>query len=111
MNYLKLFKSKSLFLSGIILGCAMLPAVSVNAQCVAKHYLKRHGGAAIQAAGLNPYTGRYVFSVYFTPLQNQLYRDAVPGCAGCAAALKPELPFGEVAERTPSTMPQAFRSR
>ncbi len=97
MNYLKHFKSKSLLLGGIILGCAMLPAVSVNAQCVAKHYLKRHGSSAYQVAGLNPYTGRYVFTVYFTPLQNQLYRNAVPGCPACAAALKPGVQLDVVA--------------
>ena len=91
MNYLKLIKSKSLLLCGIILGGALLPALSANAQCVAKHYLKRHGSSEYQAAGLNPYTGRYVFSVYFTPLQNQLYRDAVPGCVACTAALSPEV--------------------
>ena len=91
MNYLKLIKSKSLLLCGIILGGALLPALSANAQCVAKHYLKRHGSSEYQAAGLNPYTGRYVFSVYFTPLQNQLYRDAVPSCVACTAALSPEV--------------------
>ena len=98
MNKLNLFNSKSLLLCGIILGGVMLPALSANGQCVANHYLKRHGSSAYQASGLNPYTGRYVFSVYFTPLQNQLYSDVVPGCATCDVAVKPEVDLDIVSD-------------
>ena len=98
MNNLNLFKPKSLLLCGIILSGVMLPALSANGQCVAKHYLKRHGSSVNQASGLNPYTGRYVFSVYFTPLQNQLYSGVVPGCATCATAVNPEVDLGIVSD-------------